>query len=411
MQKKKLQAARVAQVWRARLCPACLPPKFQRVVVHYVSRNFIFERATSRPRRPQRLVTNFGRHSRGQDGNNNNLTRRIRVLPDTITSLKMPPPIPRASLRALSTPTSASTVRPFSSTPTILSDVPIPPESPRFIPLPDLPQSDETKKPLVRGRLPVPREIFTKRAHGEHKRSASFVQDTAPRSKAERRGEAPKSDKDGWKRLMAESRRQALGDGIGSLWKRKVKRETRAKARADAHGQRNLEDKFAPERLDEVYTRGTIPAATLDTRVIRDPEHDTKQRESALRTAAVQQAKSQARKDAIQRLYVEATNFIVTEDELGKKVDQLFKEDYFKDLGVARGIYWGAENVWETSGPPTTVKQMYANMKGTSSLVTESFRTASSKTVQRQRIVAGELTGGALSVDLLPDPELKATKP
>lgn len=323
----------------------------------------------------------------------------------------MPPPIPRAPLRALSTPaipSSATAIRPFSTTPARLSDdVLIPPESPRFLPLPALPQSDETKQPPVRGRLPVPREIFTKRAHKDHKLSPSFVRDTAPHSRAERRGEPPKSDKHGWKRLMAESRRQALGAGIERLWRRKVTRETRAKARADAHAQRNLVDKRAPERPDEVYTRGTIPAGTLDTRVVRDPEYETRQRESALRTVAIQQAKSEARKDAIQRLYVEASKFIVTEEELAKKVDQIFTEDHFTKVGSGRGIFWGAENIWEAYGPPITVRQMFASMRGTSTQVTDTFRPASLKTTNRQKVVAGELTGGALSVVLPPDAEVK----
>ncbi|KAF3764356.1 hypothetical protein M406DRAFT_291411 [Cryphonectria parasitica EP155] len=314
----------------------------------------------------------------------------------------MPPPIRRAPLRSLAVPVLArsatAAARPFSSTTANPSDIPIPPESPRFIPLPDLPQSDETKKPIIKGRLPIPREIFTKRAHKDHKLSPTFVRDTAPHSKAERRGEPPRSERDAWKRLMAESRRQALGSGIGNLWKRKVKRETKAKARADAHAQRNLDDKRAPERPDEVFTRGTIPQATLDTSVIRDPMYATRQRESAQRTAALQAAKSEARKDAIQRLYVEASDFIVTEEELAKKVDEIFSEEHFTKAGTARGIYWGAENMWEAYGSPTTVRQMFADMRGTSTHVTKAYDTSFNKTVQRQKVVAGELTGGALSV-------------
>lgn len=316
----------------------------------------------------------------------------------------MPPQIPRAPLRALSTsgaatPSTISRARPFSSTNTILSDVSIPPESPRFIPLPELPQSDEVRKPPVKGYLPVPREIFTKRAHKDHKLSPSFVRDTAPHSKAERRGDAPKSDKDAWKRMMAQSRRDALGSGIDKLWRRKTTSDARAKERADQHGRRNLADKRAPERLDDMFTRGTIPMSTLNTKVIRDPEYAAKQRESAQRSAAIQQAKSEARKDALQRLYVEASKFIVTEEELTKTVESLFTEDHFHKLGKGRGVFWGSENVWEAHSTPPTVRQMFAEMRGTSQEVVSSFNQTDRTATTRQKQVVGELTGGALSVE------------
>ncbi|PSR81398.1 hypothetical protein BD289DRAFT_372686 [Coniella lustricola] len=314
----------------------------------------------------------------------------------------MPPQIPRASLRALSAgPATTSRIRPFSSTAAVLSDIAIPPESPRFIPLPEQPQSDEIRKPPVKGYLPVPREIFTKRAHKDHKLSPTFVRDTAPHSKAERRGDAPKSDKDAWKRLMAESRRSALGTGINKLWRRKTRSDGRAKEKADKHGERNLADKRAAERLDDVYTRGTVPMSTLNTKVIRDPEYETRKLESIQRTAALQQAKSEARKDALQRLYVEASKFIVTEEELAKTVDTLFTEHYFRKRGAGRGIFWGSENVWEAYAPPPTVRQMFADMRGTSQESIKSVNKTSRMALVRQKLVAGELAGGALSVELV----------
>lgn len=317
----------------------------------------------------------------------------------------MPPPIPRAPLRSLGstklapsvTTISPSTARLFGTTAPLRDDVLVPPESPRFITLPDMPQNDETKRPPVRGHLPVPRELFTKRAHARHKLSGRFVQDTAPRSAAELAGQPPKSDKDAWRRLMAESRRQALGSGIDSLWRRKVRREATAKARADAHGARNLAAARAPERPDEIFTRGTVKAATLDTSVPRDPLYAERQQESAARTAALQQAKAEARKDAVQRLYVEASRFIVTEEELAARVDELFTETYFYKAGVGRGRY-GAENVWHGHGRPITVRDMFAELKGTHRNLVKKYNPDENKTAQRQKIVAGELTGGALSV-------------
>lgn len=308
----------------------------------------------------------------------------------------MPPSIPRAPLRSLtSSIPSAAALRTFSTTAPHL-DVDIPPESPRFINLPDPPQSSERKLPPVRGVMPVPREIFHRRNNGAHKVQPGFVDQTVPRSQAELAGEAPRSERAAWKRLMAESRRQALGAGISSLWERKQTREARAKGRAESHRLRNLMAANAPERLDDVYTRGTVTQHTLETRVIRDPLYKERKLESQVRTASLQQARSEARKDALQRLYVEAGRFIVSEDQLNKKIDEIFTPDYFK-IGGKQFSLPDAENVWDAQGPPITVKSMFAGLKGTSTAAIDYYRSEAEETTLRQRIVSGELTGGAMS--------------
>lgn len=317
----------------------------------------------------------------------------------------MAPTLPRAPLRSLSStilPSATSTqsttptaFRTFSTTASRL-EVDIPPESPRFINLPELPQSSEVKLPPVKGVLPVPREIFHRRNNGSHKIQAGFVDETAPRSRAEAAGEAPRSDRAAWKRALAESRRKALAAGIDKLWARKNAREGRAKQRAESHRQRNLAAANAPEGLDDVFTRGTVTAATLDTRVVRDPNYRERQLESQARTAALQGERAEARKDAIQRLYVEAGSFIVTEDELAKRVDEVFADDHFKKSGRWQGKY-NSVNVWDAYGAPVPVRAMFAAMKGTSNRALDKYETAVSFTTQRQKMVAGELTGGAVS--------------
>lgn len=317
----------------------------------------------------------------------------------------MAPTLPTAPLRSLSSAilpsatlapcTTSTAFRAFSTTASRL-EVDVPPESPRFINLPDLPQSTEHKLPPVKGVLPVPREIFHRRNNGSHKIQAGFVDETAPRSKAEAAGEAARSDKAAWKRALAESRRQALGAGIERLWERKNTREGQAKRRAESHRQRNLAAANAPEGLDDVFTRGTVTQATLDTRVVRDPRYKERQLESQARTAALLEERSKARKNAIQRLYVEAGSFIISEDELAKRVDALFTENFFKKLGQWQGKY-NSQNVWDAYSKPVSVKDMFAGMKGTSQRAVESYRSEVSFTTQRQKIVSGELTGAAVS--------------
>lgn len=295
----------------------------------------------------------------------------------------------------LLSPTTTTPSRLFHTTPSRSSDIPVPPESPHFIALPEMPQNDETKRPPIKGHLPVPRALFTKRAHKAHKLSGTYVEDTAPYSAAEAAGLPPKSEKDAWKRLMAESRRRALDTGINNLWRRKVRRDGREKQTSDARAAAHRADADAPERFDETFTRGTVTQATLSTAVPRDPLYAQKQLESQARTAAMQQAKREARKDSIQRLYVEAGRFILTEAELAAKVDELFSESHFKSH---TGLLYKPENVWEAHGRPVTVRDMLAELQGKSNNLVQSMKADASKTAQRQKIVAGELTGGALSV-------------
>lgn len=320
----------------------------------------------------------------------------------------MAPTLPRAPLRTLSStllpstttstaaPPSTHALRTFSTT-LPRHDVDIPPESPRFINLPELPQSSEDKRPPVKGILPVPREIFHRRNNGSHKIQADFVEHTAPRSRAEAAGEAPRSDRDAWKRALAESRRRALAAGIDKLWARKNTREGRAKQRAESHRQRNLAAANAPEGLDDVFTRGTVTRATLETKVVRDPDYKERQLESQERTAAAQRARSDARKDAIQRLYVEAGSFIVSEEQLAQRVEQIFTDGYFKGVAQWKGKSVG-ENIWDKHGPPTAVRGLFSNLKGTSRKAVDSYGSDGAQfTTRRQKMVAGELTGGAVS--------------
>lgn len=314
----------------------------------------------------------------------------------------MAPTLPRAPLRSLSstilpsaTSTPSTAFRTFSTTASRL-EVEIPPESPRFINLPELPQSSEDKLPPVKGKLPVPREIFHRRNNGSHKIQPGFVDDTAPRSRAEAAGEAPRSDRAAWKRALAESRRKALASGIDKLWARKNTREGRAKSRAESHRQRNIAAANAPEGLDDVFTRGTVTRATLETKVVRDPRYRERQLESQARTAELQRERSNARKDALQRLYVEAGSFMVSEDELAKKVEEVFAEDFFTKTGRWQGKF-ESENVWDRYGQPIPVRSMLAALKGTSNKAVDTYESSISFTTQRQKMVAGELTGGAVS--------------
>lgn len=327
-----------------------------------------------------------------------NTSQSRLLLSHTPTSPKMPPPIPRASLRTLSSTTNLTTpsqpTRAFSTT-TSLREVRIPPESPRYISIPTPPQSAEYKLPPIKGLLPVPREMFHRRNDGDSKPKPGFVEQTSPRSRAHTAGLAPKSEKDAWRRSMAESRRQSLEQGIQGLWKRQQQRRAQNNTKRLAHLRLAQAAQTAPEGLDDVLTRSTVLAATLETKVMKDPQWAERQRESAARTAAVQKVASESRKDALQQLYIAASQFIVTADELNKTVDAIFTEDYFEKLGMieSRG---GSANIWEAKTEPVTARGLFMRMNRSTNNVMQSYETDHARTTKRQMIVAEELTGGKI---------------
>ena len=314
---------------------------------------------------------------------------------------KMPPSLPQVSIRsipsAIKPPTAlnGSVPRAF-STSSVRLNTHIPPESPKFIKVPTPPQSAEVKKPWQKGTLPVARDIFHKRAGGAGKVAAGYVERTAPRSAAEAAGQAPRSDVDAWKRSMAESRRQSLAAGLQGLWKRKQRRERLAGAKAQANFERNRAAALAPEGQDDVLTRSSVRLHTSqNTAVAPDPERPAKIAESAARTAALLAAKSEARKDALQQLYIAAGDFIVTEAELEAKINELFDEKYWERQGSQRGFF-GSENAWDAYGPPIQVRNMLDELNRTQQRAMDFNTTDLSRTAKRQKTVTEELTGGKM---------------
>lgn len=371
------------------------------------------------------IFTRRSSRSRGQDGyqRHHNAHKPCHAHLNTYIShpsITMPPPthpawraiafrpaIPtRTSARTAASSsratTAATTPRPrlFHTTRALASlhdEVPTPPESPNFFSLPALPQSDDTKKPFIKGHLPVPRALFSKRAAGPHKISGRFVRDTAPLSAAERAGLPPKSEKDAWKRVMAASRRAALSQGISNLWRRKKRRDHAKRSRAVSHQRANAAASAAPPPADEVHTRSTVTQATLTTVVVRDPLYAERQRASLARTKAIHAAQSERRKDAVQRLYVEASYFILTEKDLADRIEFLFRPGYFKK-GSMPMAQFGATNVWQAHGPPKSIRGFVADIEVHGNDVVKSLTSSGHKTTIRQRALTGELTGGALSV-------------
>ncbi|CAK7227290.1 hypothetical protein SBRCBS47491_006520 [Sporothrix bragantina] len=286
----------------------------------------------------------------------------------------------------------------------------VPPESPRYVKFPKPPLSEEVYHPPLRGHLPVPRDVFIQpRMPGRTKEkaakmaqksdAAAFVASVAPRSQAELRDEEPQTEREAMRRSLAESRRQSLEAGLAGLWMRKQERTTRERARSANVANRNRRAAlFKPEGRDDVLTRSSVRDATAkNTAVIRDPLRHEKQAASAARTAALAQAKKEARRDALMDLYQAAGKFIVDEKELESRVTELFSPDYFTKEGYSNGTV-NAENIWDIMGSPPSMRDRVEGLRRQESKLFESKRTELDRTTKRQKMVTEALTGGKMPV-------------
>ncbi|KAK0668320.1 hypothetical protein QBC41DRAFT_322117 [Cercophora samala] len=313
----------------------------------------------------------------------------------------MPPSLPRPALTGLEaalttcrlTPTPSRQLSRFlSTTPSHLQQF-FPPDSPKFITIPEPPQSSEVKLPPVKGHLPIPRNIFPTRG-GRRKAKLAFIQAATPLSKAEAAGIPPKSAAEAAQRKAAAIRRKNLEEGIHGLHSRKILHERKILARSRYKVQFNNARANAPERNDELLTRSTVKASTAQkVQVLPDPDQEAKLVKRQKKTQRLAAQKSEARKDALAQLYVAAQSFIVTEKQLEQRVEELFKEGTFNSR-----INNDASNMWESSGAPISVAARQAQISGMASGLSDPTRAATQAAV-RSKLVAEELSGGKLVID------------
>jgi len=235
--------------------------------------------------------------------------------------------------------------------------------------------------------------VFHKR-DGHRKVAPGYIEKTVPRTQAEHLGEPPRNDLDAWRRRMAESRRQSLAAGLKGLYRRKERSDKISRERSTAKFERNRRAAMAPEGLDDVLTRATVPvAAALNEAMQPDPARFEVAERSAAVTAERQQAASEARRDALSELYIAAKDFIVTEEELEQTVEKIFTEDYFRKLG---SVAIDSSNIWDARGSPITIAGMVSAVNRTQTNLISAAQTETTRTAKRQKVVAEELTGGKM---------------
>lgn len=198
---------------------------------------------------------------------------------------------------------------------------------------------------------------------------------------------------------MAASRRQNYKEGIVALARRRERRTAWLAARSAGRLAERRELLEAKERDDERLTKTSVTDIMLAplkrTGVMPDPNRAERLAEKASRVAATQEAKAQKTQAALHELYLQARNFIVTEDQLDKAIDSEFGTQTNPREWPQNQI-----SVWGEGLPPTLQSMVEqasrASGPGGKNLNTDDIDARERLMRERLGRVAGELTGGKL---------------
>ncbi|KAH7018351.1 uncharacterized protein B0I36DRAFT_335807 [Microdochium trichocladiopsis] len=274
----------------------------------------------------------------------------------------------------------------------------IPPESPRYINVPNPPQDQsvearrESKK--SRGHLPVPKDVFRWKKD-DYQPTQDVLDSLAAEPTSESSKQPPRSDKQAWKRSLAAMRRENMRSGIQDLWQRKIVSDrtiAESRARKIALHRRAA---LAPESAADRLTRASVDPETLKTAVAPDPLRFERAEASKARSEALEQRRSERRIDAVQELYMNARNFIVTEKELEARVEKEFAADHFTSMGLSSSGR-PMHNIWDFEGKPKSMTDMMREVSRTTNDLVSSTTQDATRTLKRQKLVAEQLTGGKM---------------
>ncbi|KAI4131472.1 MAG: hypothetical protein LQ338_001214 [Usnochroma carphineum] len=276
------------------------------------------------------------------------------------------------------------------------------PESPNFIHIPRPPQPDAPYRPHIKGVLPIPRKIFptTSKPLKYQKTSPSYLAATTPPPSPARLSAPKPTDPSTrrlveWKAKLADYRRRNLRESLRELKTRKERSDRYLAARTSAAQSERAELLNAPAPPYERYTLPSILQSSLPQpgSVLPDPDRDRRieqKRENHGRHVAMKQAE---RRNALHTLYMNARDFVVTEEKLSEAVERAFdpRSKQF-DNEVRKGL-----NVWNL-GYPETVKDMLekANREGERGTAVQSMSGYGRVTGERMRRIGEELTGGKM---------------
>lgn len=270
------------------------------------------------------------------------------------------------------------------------------PESPRYIEVPKAPQQTAPYTPVVKGSLPVPRNIFINRSRLE-KDSKEFLDNATPEPSSAAPPRGLHADRLAWKQRLSALRRKNFREGVTSLHRRKQRTDDFLAKRGTQRQNQQLSLINQPPRDDEVFTNPSMSKVVRD--FLNGAYYTTPKENLASKKAAVarrEAAKTEHRKGALHTLYLHAKEYIVTEDELSKAIDDTFGTD--DNLpGFAAANSRQGRSIWARGELLNTAEMLATNQgRGNKALP----RNSSPEIVTRNRIhrIAEELTGGKIEL-------------
>ena len=271
----------------------------------------------------------------------------------------------------------------------------IPPESPDYVYVPKPIQPDQQSPRIVKGRLPVPREIFP--SSRPEKLDPNFAHKATP---APRRPFKPATatDQQKHRHRMSELRKDHLRKGLVELRSRKAKVEHKSAIRSQVRREERARLLAQAEREDERLTSSTVLAKMLPVKgqQLPDPGWEDRHKASLKRYEESLERKSSARLNALHTLYMNSRTFIVDEQGLDAEIEASFKDVVFNTPDGTQG-----KNIWSKGVPPkvadllkkTADAEGITTKRGAANIANEQVARISAERIRR---LAGELSGGKL---------------
>lgn len=223
-------------------------------------------------------------------------------------------------------------------TTTLPRAVAVPPESPKFLEVPSYGvRPTKTHQERPKGVLPTPRTIIAK-SERKYKGRLSYLRRTTP-TPTRAAGLAPEGEPRAfqlWKEEMAEKRRQNLQEGLKSIQEQLDEETMRTQAlkslrktlkkevlRKEASGKiRGMDEQLTAASIqsalrEELFQKGPIP----------DPNREKRLERMRKNVDEMAKVKKEERKELIQELYFQAGDFIITERQLDRAIEEAFGED------------------------------------------------------------------------------------
>lgn len=278
---------------------------------------------------------------------------------------RIPPP-PAATLGARGCPRCSSQPRrAFATTPRILR---LGPEHPYYIPVPAPPQQTIPDRTFIKGRLPVPRDVFAHAEKGQDKASQEWLDRAAAPPKTQPQHGA--GSYEAWKQSVSERRRRNLREGLAGLRVRRTEEERRMGARAERNRAEREAALHAPPREDE---RLTAPSHGLDLDHLRndhvngvrvDPSRALRLARSRANLSAIAAQKRADRAQHVHALYTHAASFITTPSQLDAAIDEAFGSvEQPVTFVTADGMSSAGASVW-AYGKPSRVQDLLNRANG-----------------------------------------------